>query len=57
MRSLYKEKFTIEEHDDFRNELLKNVHNSEKLEIFREKLFKKLVKLKIRKVKEKQRNY
>jgi hypothetical protein len=57
MCSLYKNKFTITEHNEFRKQLLENVKNSEDLENFRIKLFKRLVQLQIRKVKEKKKNY
>jgi len=55
--TLYKDKFTLAEHNSFRNLLIERVNNSEDLENFRLKLFKRLVQLQIRKVKEKQKNY
>jgi hypothetical protein len=56
MHVLYRDKFTKEEHTDFRNKL-NSVKNSETLEQFRVKLFEKLVKLKIRKLKQRAKNH
>lgn len=57
MHVLYKDKFTREEHDEFRERLQTKVTNSETLEDFRRKFFDRLVKLWIRKLKKKAKNH